>query len=112
MDIPAELQGFITAGVFIASAVIGIIAYLFKRPESTTAAVHGAAIIDSSEIIRLRESVMALTMRSGEAAERQADALEKIAKFLIEKEARLREEELETLRREVAELRRVRRGHS
>lgn len=112
MDIPTELQGFITVGVVIASVVIGIMAYLFKKPEHTTAAVHGAAIIDSSEIIRLREAVAFLTQRSGEAAERQADALEKIARFLVEKEARLREEELETLRREVAELRRVRRGHS
>lgn len=105
MEAPAELGGLITAGTIIASVVIGILAYLFKRPDPQPTSIRGAAIIDSSVGHSLVDAMKDLI----EIEKRTAAATEGICKLIAERERYAAAErdraEIEELRREIAELR-------
>ena len=105
METPVEIQGLVTAGVIIASVVIGVLAYMFKRPEVQSAtSIRGAAIIDSSigrEMVEvLRELV--------EVQNRTAVATDSLYRLMMERERTIAAQrdraEVEGLRRQIEQL--------
>lgn len=96
-------------GIMFGTAVAAGIIFLFRyrsKPEEASTSLHGAAIIDSSEVSRLREAIAAMAStheESCKAEKRQAAALEKIASFLIDREKDQQRAEYERLRRVASE---------
>jgi hypothetical protein len=122
----ADITFWLGIGTVIAGVTAGAIGWLVRRPQESagpSASISGAAIIDSRAVAGLVDAIIQLSQayerkqddqaRAVTAMNRQAQAMESILALMVDRqkaEAQLRyDSELETLRREIDQLKRGKR---